>query len=261
MIMEGLSAVTAAILVGGLGTRLRPAVADRPKVLAPVSGRPFLLYLLDQLSAAGIRSVVLCTGHRADQVRETAGETYGGLRLVYSHEAEPLGTGGAIRLALSLLGSDPVLVMNGDSYCAANLGDFHQWHLARRSSASLLLTEVEDTGRFGRVLISEDGTVRGFEEKGGKGGHGWINAGVYLLGRARLLEIPGTGAVSLERDMFPGWIGRGVHGYRGPRRFIDIGTEESYAAAEGFFREHGFASSGDYDKGADRMDPGKGIRR
>lgn len=261
MIMAGLSTVTAAILVGGMGTRLRHAVRDLPKVMAPVSGRPFLMYLLDQLSAAGVRNVVLCTGYRADQVRMTAGEAYGGLRLAYSREAEPLGTGGALRLALSLLGSDPVLVMNGDSYCAANLGDFHRWHLDRRSEASLLLTEVDDTGRFGRVLVSEDGTIRGFEEKSGRGVPGWINAGVYLLGRARLLEIPDQGAVSLERDLFPGWIGRGVHGYRGPRRFIDIGTEASYAAAEGFFREGGPASASDTVQREDRVDPGKGTRR
>src|SRR5690242_14144702 len=94
--------VSAAILAGGLGTRLRSVVADRPKVLAPVGGRPFLTYLLGQLARAGVQEVVLLVGYGADQVRSTFGADYDGLRLLYSEETAPLGTGGAVRLALPL---------------------------------------------------------------------------------------------------------------------------------------------------------------
>ena len=95
--------VSAAILAGGLGTRLRPAVADRPKVLAPVHGRPFLTILVDQLAAAAIEEVTLLTGFQGQQVRETVGEIYAGMRLIYSEEPSPLGTAGAVRWALPKL--------------------------------------------------------------------------------------------------------------------------------------------------------------
>src|SRR5437899_2628493 len=111
------NSLSAAILVGGLGTRLRGIVADRPKVLAEVRGRPFLAYLLDQLVASGFQDVVLCTGYRSEQVKEVFGDGYGPLRIVYSEETVPLGTAGALRLALPLLQSETILVMNGDSFC------------------------------------------------------------------------------------------------------------------------------------------------
>src|SRR5437879_601155 len=109
--------VTAAILAGGLGTRLRSVIADRPKVLAPVGGRPYLTYLLDQLAKAAVREVVLLTGYGAEQVRDALGATYAGMRLVHAAEPAPLGTAGALRHALPHLRSPAVLLMNGDSYC------------------------------------------------------------------------------------------------------------------------------------------------
>ena len=115
--MRSLADLTAAILVGGFGTRLRPVVADRPKVLAEVRGRPFLAYLLDQAAAAGLKSVVLCTGYMGDRVQAVFGDTYGELHLTYSQEVVPLGTAGALHLALPLFASAPVLIMNGDSFC------------------------------------------------------------------------------------------------------------------------------------------------
>ena len=109
-----LSSVSVALLAGGLGTRLRSVVADRPKVLAEIRSQPFLTYLLDQVAAAGCRSVVLCTGYLGDQIESTFGKSYGPLRLIYSREQEPLGTAGALRFAITRFESDPVLVMNGD---------------------------------------------------------------------------------------------------------------------------------------------------
>ena len=119
--MAGNLGITAAVLAGGLGTRLRPTVADRPKVLAPVGGRPDLAYLLDQLDAVGIGEVVLLTGYRAEQVRAAFGESYSGIRLRDSAEPVPLGTGGAARRALPLLSAPTILLLNGDSYCAVDL--------------------------------------------------------------------------------------------------------------------------------------------
>ncbi|MBI4551835.1 MAG: nucleotidyltransferase family protein [Candidatus Latescibacteria bacterium] len=230
-----LACVTAAILAGGLGTRLRTVVADRPKVLAEVHGRPFVTYLLDQLIVAGVRDVVMCTGYRGEQVRARLGDAYGALRLAYSQESFPLGTAGALRLALPLVKSETVLVMNGDSWCDVNLRDAWAEHRARGASASLVVTEVEDTGRYGRVCLDAHGLVIRFEEKGA--GTGWINAGLYFLSRRLLGTIPAGRPVSLEREMFPRWIGQGVSGVRVNRRFLDIGTPESYSMAERFFAQ------------------------
>jgi len=229
-----LASLTAVILAGGLGTRLRSVVADRPKVLAEVRGKPFLAYLLDQIAAAGAREVVLCTGYLGEQVQAIFGESYGSLHLVYSQESSQLGTAGALRLALPLLQSDSVLVMNGDSVCDVNLLPFFSWHFRQKADATLLVTKTPDTSRYGRVQLDADGRVLSFEEKGGNRAPGWINAGIYLLKPSLLLEIPETGAVSLEREMFPTWIGRGFYGYRSEGRFLDIGTPESYAEAEQF---------------------------
>ena len=227
--------LTTAILAGGLGSRLRTVVAGRPKALAEVGARPFLAYLFDQLVAAGARDVVLCTGYLADSIRSLFGESYGTLCLRYSRESTPLGTAGALRLALPLFKSDPVLVMNGDSYCGANLAKFCLWHAARRSNATLLLTKMSHTERFGQVQVGPDGKVTAFQEKGGGQRPGWINAGIYLITRDWLEEIPRDRAVSLEREVFPTWIGRGLYGFQSEARFVDIGTPESYAGAQSFF--------------------------
>jgi D-glycero-alpha-D-manno-heptose 1-phosphate guanylyltransferase len=233
--MQSLAGLTAAILVGGFGTRLRPVVADRPKVLAEVRGRPFLTYLLDQAAAAGLKSVVLCTGYMGDRVQAVFGDTYGGLHLTYSQEVVPLGTAGALHLALPLLASDPVLIMNGDSFCDTDLQTFWSWHCARGAEATILLHKTLDTKRYGRVRVNAAGRVLSFDEKSDNGGSGWINAGIYVLSRRLLLTIPVGREVSLEREIFPAWIGQGVYGYCGAGRFLDIGTPETYATTEQFF--------------------------
>jgi NDP-sugar pyrophosphorylase family protein len=230
-----LSELTAVILAGGLGTRLRAAVQDRPKGLAEIAGRPFLTYLFDQLIKAHIGEVVLCTGYLSHQIRDIFGGRYQGLRIIYSAETIPLGTAGALRLALPSFRSDPVLVMNGDSYCDTALEKFWRWHQARPAAASLLLTPVDDTGRFGRVLVAEDGTVKEFKEKGASGGSGLINAGVYLIGHDMIRSIRADTTISLEREVFPHWVGRGLYGFETVARFLDIGTPDAYAGAASFF--------------------------
>lgn len=232
--MTGLEETTALILAGGLGTRLREVVADRPKVLAEVNGRPFLSCLLDRLVDAGIKKVVLCTGYMAELIRETFGNCYRGIGLLYSEEETLLGTGGALRLALPLIASDPVLVMNGDSYCDADLGLFARQHLSGKAQASLILVQVEDVARYGAVDIDETGRVVSFREKGSQSGAGLINAGIYLLARNIIAAIPTKRMVSLEREVFPQLIGRGLYGFPQTTRFIDIGIPSDYHAASAF---------------------------
>lgn len=233
--------VTPVILAGGLGTRLRSVIADRSKVLAPVQERPFLTFLLDQLAAASFNSVVLLTGYRAEQVRQTLGETYKGLRLTYSVETQPMGTAGALLLAAPHLTGRTILLMNGDSYCDvdfAALLAFHQWHQA---DMTMTLVEVARVERFGHVEVFGNGRVQRFAEKPTAHGSGWINAGISLLERNLVADIPVERPVSLERDLLPGWVaGKKVFGFRWSGAFLDIGTPESYAAANAFFaaKEH-----------------------
>jgi NDP-sugar pyrophosphorylase family protein len=224
---------TAVVLAGGLGTRLAPITGTRPKVLADVLGRPFLCFLLDALAAAGVERVVLCTGHGGGQIRAYFGASYRGLPLAYSREGTPLGTAGALRFALPLLADDPVLVTNGDSYCHADARMLWSAHGASGAAATVLLAHVPDAGRYGRVTIDEAGRVLTFSEKTAPG-PGWINAGVYVLSRLVLDAIPTGRAVSLEREVLPAWIGRGLHGHATDGAFLDIGTPQSYAAAGAF---------------------------
>jgi len=116
----------AVILSGGLGTRLRSVVSDRPKVMAMVAGRPFLTHLLDQLVESGIRKTVLCTGYMAELIQNELGERYRNMELAYSVEDTPLGTGGALRNAIGQISGNMLLVLNGDSYCSCHIADFMQ---------------------------------------------------------------------------------------------------------------------------------------
>jgi D-glycero-alpha-D-manno-heptose 1-phosphate guanylyltransferase len=231
------SNVTAVVLAGGLGTRLRSVVADRPKVLAEICARPFLSFILDQLREVGVQRAVLCTGYMSQQVEQTFGASYGELQLDYSVESQPLGTGGAVRLAASRVATEELLVVNGDSFCPVDLYRFYRWHQEQRSRASLLAVEVPDTSRYGRLELDAAGRVIRFEEKGAARGSGWINGGWYLIERRLVNTISDARAVSLEREAFPAWIENGLYAFRCQLPLLDIGTPESFAAAESFFAE------------------------
>ncbi len=242
MTVDSISTITAAILAGGLGTRLRSEVSDCPKVLAQVCGRPFLFHLLDWLGDTGVSDVVLCTGYRREQVRETVGDMYRKMRVRYSEEVEPMGTGGALRNALPLFSSSTVLVANGDSFPRVDLSSFLDWHVRRRSQASLVLARVRDASRFGRVDTDAAGRILRFAEKDGRHATGWINAGVYLFSRERIASVSEGRTCSLEKQIFPGWIEQGIYAMKTDGGFIDIGTPESYREAGAFF------SAGTYKK-------------
>jgi NDP-sugar pyrophosphorylase family protein len=234
--MNHVDNITALILAGGLGTRLSSVISDRPKVLAPVNGRPFLSFLLDQLVNAGFRDVVLCTCYKGEMIRVTFGNRYKDLTVRYSQEPEPLGTGGALRYALPMIETETVLAMNGDSYIDVDLSAYLKWYLKNEIKVALLLTKVPDTSRYGMVKVEKDKSVSAFEEKEKAKGAGWINAGVYLIKTSLLKSIPAGKPFSLEREFFPS-LGNGLFGYLCESELLDIGTPKSYARAEGFFSE------------------------
>jgi D-glycero-alpha-D-manno-heptose 1-phosphate guanylyltransferase len=227
--------VTAIILAGGKGTRLREVVADRPKVLAPVAGRPFLAYLLDQVERAGVRRVILSTGYLAEQFADIIGHNHNDVTIEYAQEESPLGTGGAIKFAAAGVDSSHVLVRNGDSYFDADLAAYMAWHAAGGQDASLLLVEVPDASRFGTVTLRPDGQhVAAFLEKQAQPIPGLINAGVYLLRKDVIERIP-DGPCSIERDVYPRWLDElDVRGWVTDGEFIDIGIPTDYERSHDF---------------------------
>ena len=202
-----------------------------------VAGRPFLTHLLDQLAESGIHKVVLCTGYMSDMIRDELGDGYRDMELLYSIEETQLGTGGAIRNAAGLLSGDTFLVLNGDSYCDCNLADFISRHAASGAGAGMVLARVEDVARFGAVQTNVASLVESFIEKGGRTGPGWINAGIYLMPVDLLQEIPPDRPFSLERELFPALITKGLYGYHCAGSFIDIGIPEEYQRSQRFFSE------------------------
>jgi len=223
------------ILAGGAGSRLQSAVSDRPKCLATVNRRPFLSYLLDQLKRADVANVILSTGYMAEQVEETFGLRYGPIRLHYSQEKTPLGTGGAVRRALASCVNEHVLVINGDSFLDFDWREFLTWFAPATMRLGMVVAWRDDCRRYGRVEIGGEGQVLAFKEKSEIAGAGWINAGIYLIERSLLAGFTTEDIFSLERDFFPAQIGRGFYARGFRNRFIDIGTPESYAAAGEFF--------------------------
>ena len=222
------------VIAGGLGTRIQPVLGNVPKLLAPISGRPYLAYLLDWLRRFGAARVVLGLGHQAhavvDFLKHDAASRDIAIEAVI--EPQPLGTAGAVRFARRNLRTDPVLVMNGDSFAGADLCKFLEHHRSAKAKATLLCAEVDDAGRYGRVALDQTGRIHGFVEKD-PAFHGVspVSAGVYLFSAALLDEIAAGDASSLERDVFARAPAGSLDAFTGRFTFIDIGTPESLALA------------------------------
>ncbi len=237
----------ALVLAGGLGTRLRPVVADRPKSLAPAAGKPFLHYILDYLRQQGLRRLVLCAGYLAEQVRAYAGDGRA-WRLDISHSLEQsaLGTGGALRQAsLDLRG--PFFALNGDTLFRADLAALWDQHQRVGGLATIALLRIADSSTDaksvrGCVRLADDGHILAFDEKPGLESPRrnestppgvLVNGGVYVLEPQALAEIAPGQAASIERDVFPRLAARGqLAGLEQAAYFADIGTPASLAAFE-----------------------------
>jgi len=231
----------AVVLVGGLGTRLRPVVSDVPKPMAPIRGRPFLAYLLDSLERQGITEAILAVGYLRDVLMECFGEKHGDLRLRYSVEESPLGTGGAVAQAFRAVRQWPAFVVNGDTFLELDFQAMRQAHEAAGAGMSMALAPVADAARYGRAVV-EDGRVVDFEAAG-RAGPGLINAGVYLFS-ADLLAAAGLPAsFSLEKDFLqPNLSEIRPLAFDRTGYFIDIGVPEDYQRAQ---RELGLAPCAD----------------
>lgn len=227
-----------AILAGGLGTRLRSVIGDLPKALAPILGRPFLAYVLEQLDSYKFGRIIICCGHGAERIQNVFGYKYGGLELNYAVEDTSLGTAGALRTACHLINTDAVLALNGDSFCDLDFERLIRFHNSKSAELTLTLTRSIETARFGTAATDNEGRICSFHEKAPDNEPGWINAGIYVMQKAWLNRLPGKTFYSLENDVLGSIKGQKVYGYKSFEsidRFIDIGTPESYRDTETFF--------------------------
>jgi NDP-sugar pyrophosphorylase family protein len=227
----------ALVLAGGLGTRLRAVLSDRPKSLALVAGKPFLHYVLDYLRRQGLRRVILCVGYLASQVRDFTrdGQDWD-LEVTYSLEQTTLGTGGALRQASADL-SEPFFALNGDTLFKVNLCALWEQHVRVGGLATVALLRVLEGSARGCVRLAEDGHILAFAEKPiqtqGRLLPALVNGGVYVLESQALSDIQPGQAASIEREVFPRLVARGLlAGHEQQAYFADIGTPESLAAFE-----------------------------
>lgn len=246
----------AILLCGGMGTRLRSVVADRPKPMADICGKPFLQYLLEMLRDKGITEVIFALGYMGEMIEEyfQDGSAFG-LKITYSYEEEPLGTGGAIRNALPKILEEEVLVLNADTYFPMDYQGLLRFHQENDGDFSLATRAIEDISRYGAVRRDPAGRILAWNEKLGDGGQqpgegskqpiegnaqqaasaspkslsGEINGGIYVMKKSLIAEIP-EGKQSLEQDCIPKWLSEGkrifglpFHGY-----FMDIGIPKDY---------------------------------
>ncbi|MEJ6761123.1 MAG: NDP-sugar synthase [Candidatus Planktophila sp.] len=216
------------LLVGGMGTRLKPLTNESPKPMLPVAGLPVTEHQILAAKRAGIHTLVLATSYLAEIFTPYFGDgSRWGMNIHYAVEKEPLGTGGAIRNAAELLGRDePIVVFNGDVLSRHSIADQIAFHDAHGADATLHLIDVEDARAFGCVPTDPHGRVTAFLEKMDNPVTNSINAGCYVFNPAVIDEIPLGEVVSVERETFPHLVasGRPVFGYKEQAYWLDVGT-------------------------------------
>ena len=222
-----------AILVGGLGTRLGALTADTPKPALPVGGRPFLAWLIRELSRFGIEDILLLSGHLGDRLEAVAAEFAAGLprpvRISVSRETVPAGTGGAMLQAAARL-DEQFLLCNGDSLLDCNLSGLLAAGDPPEVMGRMVVRRLADAARAGVVDIEGD-RITAFAERPAAGGEAWINAGIYRLDRRILGEL--APVCSLERDVLPRLAAQGaLRATRADGYFIDIGVPADFARAQ-----------------------------
>ena len=228
--------ISALVLAGGMGTRLRSVVSDRPKPMALVKGVPFIQLLIESLAAKGIRDFVLLVGYMAEVIeshfKEHSGKKF---TIRFSREQTPLGTGGAVKKS-EAFATDPSLLVNGDTFFDGDVEALLRFHNEKAADVTLSLLPVDDVSRYGSVTVDEYGGITGFREKHeGNSGPGLINAGFSLISKEFVRGLPKNRAFSMEREIFPLLAGSGrMFGLTMNRPFFDIGTPESYDAFKKF---------------------------
>lgn len=222
----------AIILAGGLGTRLRTVVSDLPKCMAPVAGKPFIYFVIEHLLSQGINSIIFSVGYKSNLLINYINEQYPLLNKQFSIEAEPLGTGGAVKLACSLSTAKTVLIVNGDTLFKTDIENLYAWHDSCNADCTMALKPMQDFNRYGVVEMNHDHAIVSFKEKQFYKS-GLINGGVYVLQVAGFLQEAWPQHFSFEKDYLEKYVDkRKMVGIVQDTYFIDIGIPEDYERAQ-----------------------------
>ncbi len=222
----------AIILAGGLGTRLRTAVPDLPKCMAPVNGQPFLAYVIDHLIRQGVQQFILALGYKSESFENFLSSKLSGGNYKLSIESEPLGTGGAIRKACSLAEEKTVIALNGDTLFKVNLRKLISFHHMCGANCTLSLKPMKNFNRYGVVELNKDYSIKSFHEKK-EYEEGLINGGVYALHAQKFLGEDLPAKFSFEKDYLEKFYqSRRMFGVVQDEYFIDIGIPEDYERAK-----------------------------
>lgn len=219
------------ILAGGLGKRLQGVTGNViPKPMVDINGKPFLEYLLLNLSKYNVTKIILSVGHKYEIIKEYFGNSFRNVPIKYSIESSPLGTGGAIKKALGYVKEDNVFIFNGDTYFDVNLNAMLRKHLASNADMTIALKEMIDFDRYGCVEVEND-RIAGFEEKKFYA-KGFINGGIYLLSKDISVRFPEMERFSFEKDFMEKKLKElNVKPFVSNEYFIDIGIPEDYCKA------------------------------
>ena len=229
---------TVIILAGGLGTRLKSILPETPKCLAPINNKPFVGLLINYLKNQGVTNFIFSLGYKSELVVNYLRDEFGDTNIDYSIEDEQLGTGGAIKLALSRVLSDDVLVINGDTFFNNNLNLFYIFHKLNNSKFTIALTKVENNNRFGSVVLNDKKEVTDFFEKN-QSSSVLINAGQYIINKVEFLNYNTENKFSIELDFFQNnSIKKVIYGYEYISDFIDIGIPDDLIRAQTFFNKN-----------------------
>lgn len=225
----------AVVMVGGKGTRLLPLTETRPKIILPVADRPCLWYLLRSLAVGGIEEVILACGYKSDQMREAIGDGSDlGLSIEYSYEDEPLGTGGAMKLVEDRL-DDTFVAANGDVFVSMDVSGEIDRHLETKAAVSIALTHVENPCEFGIARVDDELRITEFKEKPRPEEvfSDLINAGVYVLQKDVLADIPERTFYDFSKDLVPRLMaeGRRIQGYEVDGIWMDVGRPRDLLGA------------------------------
>lgn len=234
----------AIILAGGFGTRLQSVVTDVPKPMAPVNQEPFLNYIFNYLKFFKIEHVVLSTGYLSEKISEYYGSEFHGIKISYTKEVDPLGTGGGIRLAMEKCNTADVLVLNGDSFFDVDLYAFNKQHEVMQADCSLAIRKVKNAVRYGTIELGLNNSIVAFKEKDSLEKPGLINGGVYILNRKLFLEKTQSGkSFSIEKDFYENCVNElKIFGYEYDGFFIDIGIPDDYKKAQVDFKNFKYKS-------------------
>ncbi|MDI6717473.1 MAG: nucleotidyltransferase family protein [Patescibacteria group bacterium] len=225
------------ILCGGQGTRIKPVIGNKPKVLADINGKPFLEILINQLVLNDFKKIILSVGYLKEQIKDYIQNVFNNnqVEISFSEEETMLGTGGAVKKVKDLIKNHHFLVVNGDTYFPIDFNRFFANYLSNKALVSAVIARISDVSDYGSVKLDDNGRIISFNEKS-VNENDLVNAGMYFMSKEIFNLMPSNDVFSLEYDLFPKILNNKCHGFIGEGELIDIGTPEKYEKAKIYFK-------------------------